>query len=70
MMLFRSEEDVDRWSAATGEPRGETVPLQQIWQLSQLWYGNRMDPDFRGRTPDQVVGVFRQAGLTSDFWRT
>ena len=68
-MLFRSEEDVDRWCAATGEPRGETVPLQQIWQLSQLWYGNRMDPDFRGRTPDQVVEVFKQAGLTSEFWR-
>ena len=69
MMLFRSEEDVDRWCAATGEPRGETVPLQQIWQLSQFWYGNRMDPDFRGRTPDQVVEVFNQAGLTSEFWR-
>ena len=67
-MLFRSEEDVDRWCAVTGEPRGETVPLQQIWQLSQLWYGNRMDPDFRGRTPDQVVEVFKQAGLTSEFW--
>ena len=69
MMLFRSEEDVDRWCAATGEPRGETVPLQQIWQLSQLWYGNRMDPDFRGRSAEEVVAVFRQADLTSEFWR-
>ena len=68
-MLFRSEEDIDRWCAVTGEPRGETVPLQQIWQLSRLWYGNRMAADFRGRTPEQVVEVFRQAGLTSDFWR-
>ena len=69
MMLFRSEDEIDRWCAATGEPRGAPVPLQQIWQLSQLWYGNRMDPNFRGRTPDQVVEVFRQAGLTSEFWR-
>jgi hypothetical protein len=69
MMLFRSEEDIDRWCAATGEPRGEVVPLQQIWHLSRLWYGNRMDPNFRGRSADQVVDVFRQAGLTSDFWR-
>lgn len=69
MMLFRSEEEIDRWCAATGEPRGETVPLQQIWQLSRLWYGNRMDPTFRGRTSEQVAEVFRQAGLASEFWR-
>ncbi len=68
MMLFRSEEEVDRWCAATGEPRGETVPVQQIWELSKLWYRNRMDPNFRGRTAEQVVEVFRQAGLTSEFW--
>jgi len=69
MLLFRSEDDVDRWCSTTGEPRGETLPLQQVWNLSQLWYGNRMAPDFRGRTFEQVVAVFNQAGLTSAFWR-
>ena len=48
MLLFRSEEAVDRWCAATGEPRGETLPLQQVWTLSRAWYGDRMSPGFRG----------------------
>jgi len=69
MLLFRSEEEVDRWCASTGEPRGETLPLQQVWELSKLWYGNRMDPDFRGRSVEQVVDGFNQAGLASEFWR-
>lgn len=69
MLLFRSEEEIDRWCAATGEPRGEAVPLRQVWELSREWYGNRMSPEFRGRSADQAVEVFNRAGLTSDFWR-
>ena len=69
MLLFRSEEAVDRWCAATGEPRGETLPLQQVLTLSRAWYGDRMAPDFRGRTPEQVTAIFTAAGLASDFWR-
>lgn len=69
MLLFRSEEEIDKWCAATGEPHGEAVPLRQVWALSREWYGNRMDPGFRGRTAEQVVEVFGRAGLTSDFWR-
>jgi hypothetical protein len=69
MLLFRSEEEIGRWCATTGEPRGEALPLRQAWQLSQAWYGNRMSPDFRGRTIEQAVEVFHRVGLTSAFWR-
>ncbi len=70
MLLFRSDAVVDDWCAATGEPRGETVPLAQVWALSQAWYANRMDPTYRGRTAEQAVAVFEQVGLRSAFWRT
>lgn len=69
MLLFRSEEAVDRWCAATGEPRGETVPLGRVWGLSKAWYGDRIAPDFRGRTAEQAMAIFAGVGLTSDFWR-
>lgn len=69
MLLFRSEEDIDRWCKATGEPRGETLALQQVWELSRLWYGDRIDPAFRGRTAADVVRIFGQVGLTSEFWQ-
>ncbi|MGN6361636.1 MAG: hypothetical protein ACTHNK_14720 [Thermomicrobiales bacterium] len=68
MLLFRSEEDVAAWCVATGEPHGESLPLDQVWELSRAWYGDRMDPDFRGRTTDEVMKIFANVGLTSAFW--
>ena len=69
MLLFRSEENIARWAAQTGEPRGEYIPLSTVWELSQLWYGNRMSPDFRGRTADEAMAIFERVGLRSAFWR-
>ena len=49
---------------------GEVLTLEQVWQLSKLWYGNRMSVDYYGRSMEQVAEVFRQAGLKSKFWYT
>jgi hypothetical protein len=69
MSLFRSEEDIEAWRRATGEPRGAALPLTQVWALSQAWYGNRMDPAFRGRTPAEIETLFASVGLEDAFWR-
>jgi hypothetical protein len=43
-----------------------TVP--QAWELSQLWYGTRLDPDFRRPTVAEARAIFERVGLTTDFW--
>ena len=68
MVLLRSEEDIDDWCRATGEPRGEIVPLVQVWRLSRAWFGDHMRPEFRGRSLDDAHEIFRDIGLISDFW--
>lgn len=68
MLLFRSEEGIDRWAAAKGLPRGESLSLERIWELSKLWYGGRLDPGYRGRSAAEVEAIFRRVGLTSPFW--
>lgn len=68
MLLFRSEEEVVQWCSNSGEPRGESIPLAQIWELSQAWYGNRLSADYRGRSVEQAVAVFQGVGLRSAFW--
>jgi len=60
---------VDRWCAATGELRGEVLTLARVWALAQAWYGDRMAPDFRGRTVTQAMDIFARLGLTSAFWQ-
>jgi len=69
MRLFRSEDEVDAWSRASGEPRGQTVTLARVWGLAQEWYGDRMAPTFRGRTAAQARAIFARHGLSSDFWQ-
>ena len=69
MLLFRSEDEIAAWCAATGEPRGEELTLARVWTLAQAWYGDRMDPAFRGRTAAQAREIFARLGLTSAFWQ-
>ncbi len=68
MLLFRSEEWVDKWCKRNNLERGEMLSIQQVWELSKLWYGNRMSLEYHGRSMEQVADVFKQAGLKSKFW--
>jgi hypothetical protein len=69
MLFFRSETDLDAWLQNKKAAHGETLTVSQLWQLSRRWYHNRMSPDYRGRTMEQVREIFRDVGLVSSFWR-
>jgi hypothetical protein len=69
MLLFRSEEEIGRWRRQTGRNAGAILTLPQTWQLAQLWYGTRLNEDFRGRTPAEAEKIFAQVGLVSAFWK-
>jgi hypothetical protein len=68
MLFFRSEDALQEWLASHHAERGAVLSVQQLWDLSQPWYENRMSPEFHGRTAEQAQEVFREAGLTSAFW--
>ena len=44
------------------------MTLDQAWHLSQQWYANRLDPDFRRPTRAEAQAIFEDVGLTGDFW--
>jgi hypothetical protein len=60
---------VARWCDARGVGRGATLTIDQVWSLSQRWYGSRLDPHFRRPTVDEAHEIFASVGLTSDFWK-
>jgi hypothetical protein len=68
MLLFRSEEHIRKWCKRKDLPEGEVLTPEQIWELSKLWYHNRLSVDYHGRTAEQAAEIFRQAGLQSPFW--
>lgn len=69
MLLFRSEQHVDRWCRQWERSRGGTLSLQQGWRLAKLWYGDRLSPGWKPKTADEAEAVFEKIGLTGDFWK-
>ena len=67
MLLFRSEEHVEA-RYGTGATTGAGLTLQQQWDLAQIWYRDRLSPDWRRRTPEEAEAVFSSLGLTGEFW--
>ena len=68
MLLFRSEEHVDRWCAKTGSPRGASFSTEQAWRLAQDLYGDRLSLSWRRLTAQEYEEMFARAGLRGEFW--
>jgi hypothetical protein len=69
MLLFRSEEHVDRWCKTWNAPRGEVLTLDQCWRLAQAWYGDRMSPKWLPRSTAELQALLASVGLAGEFWR-
>ncbi len=67
MLLFRSEEHVDRWLA--GRVGGATIQIQTLAELANAWWGDRLAPDWVPRTREQNQSILDRLGLSGDFWK-
>jgi hypothetical protein len=68
VLPFRSVDAIGDWCHRHNQPQGEPVPLKQVANLGRLWYGQHAHPDWKKWTVAEVQAIFKQAGLTSDFW--
>jgi hypothetical protein len=66
MLLFRSEDHVDRWLA--GRRRGATISITKLAELADAWWGDRLDPDWHPHTREQNQAILTTLGLTDPFW--
>jgi hypothetical protein len=70
MLFFRSEENLTQRLESKQIRRGAVLSIDQIWELSQRWYHNRLSVDYHGRTIEQVQEIFSELGLISEFWQS
>lgn len=68
VLPFRSREDIVAWCARHQFARGEDVPLHQVAQLAQAWYGKYADPNWHKWTIAEAQEIFQRSGLVSPFW--
>lgn len=69
MLLFWSEEHVERWCQTRSAPRRPLVSLDQLWQLAVIWYANRLTEESRRPGPDEMEEIFTKLGLHGSFWQ-
>lgn len=68
MLIFRSEEHVLRWCKTWGQEPGAVFSLETGWKLAQAWYHDRLEPDSRRKTPDEIKILWQELGFTGEFW--
>ncbi|MGH2826516.1 MAG: hypothetical protein ACRDKF_06055 [Actinomycetota bacterium] len=68
MLLFRSEGHIEAWRRERSLDFGAVMTLEQQWELAKRWYSDRLDPDWRRRSPANAQQVFADCGLTGPFW--
>jgi len=69
LLLFRSEQHVDRWCEQWNRPRGGILDLQQGWRLAKEWYGDRLSPAGRPKSASEAQAAFARIGLKGEFWK-
>lgn len=68
VLPFRSPEGISAWCERHRLPHGEAVPLPKVALLARLWYGAHADRNWHKWTVAEAQGIFRHAGLDSQFW--
>jgi len=68
-LLFLSKEEAEDWCQQTKAAMGELLSIGQVWELSKLWYQDRMSEAFAGRSIADAHRIFETLGLNSSFWR-
>ena len=68
MLFFRSEDDIRAWCRERSLEPGPAVALAQLWRLSKIWYGTRLDPEAPRPTVEEARAIFAEVGLTDPFW--
>ena len=69
MLLFRSEEHVQRWLEGRGDRPGATITAAKMCELAHAWWGGRLAPDWQPRARDDSQAILDRLGLTGPFWR-
>lgn len=69
MLVFTYERQIDEWCTQHRVTKGEVHSAEKVWELSKLWYGNYLSPDWTRKSADYAESLFQKAGFTSDFWK-
>lgn len=69
MLMFDTEAAIEAWCARHGTPRGDTQPVQRVYEFATVWYGRHLDEDWRKWTTEEARAIFARFGFTGPIWQ-
>jgi len=57
------------WCSQHRLPLGGLLSLDTAWKLALAWYHDRLNPDWQRKSLDGAMALFKELGLTGEFWR-
>ncbi|MCE7995184.1 MAG: hypothetical protein HEP71_24610 [Roseivirga sp.] len=69
MLVFESEEQIDRWTTKHNIKKGDIQPIDKIWQFSKKWYGNHLNPEWTKWTIEEAKEMFEEFELSDSIWK-
>ena len=69
MLVFKDEEQIDRWCKVHHIEKGDIQPVSKVWEFSKKWYGNHLNPKWEKWTVQEAKGIFDSFGLKHPVWQ-
>jgi hypothetical protein len=45
------------------------ISPEQGWKLAKGWYHDRLEPDWKAKSPPEIRHLFEEIGLKGEFWK-
>ena len=68
VLCFESDAQIDSWAKRHHIPRGDSQPIQRIYQLAATWYGHHLDENWHKWTLEEARAIFEKCGLRGPIW--
>jgi hypothetical protein len=59
---------IDSWANRHNIARGDSQPIQRVFQLGAAWYGHHLDEDWHKWTLDEARAIFAKCCLSGPIW--
>jgi Alkylmercury lyase len=68
ILFFESDNQIGAWAKRRHIGRGDSQPVQRVYELGAAWYGHHLDEHWHKWTLDEARAIFTGLGLKGPIW--
>ena len=68
VLVFESPTQIEEWAKRHNIARGDTQPIQRVYDLAAARYGRHLDQDWHKWTLAEAREIFARVGLSGPIW--